>query len=61
MQYNEKGQESPVKGHNFEFLPRVFKFRALRMLHLLKQDVVLKVLTENKVFHISKRAEISPE
>ena len=39
-----KGQGNRVKGHNFKFL------------HPPKQDVVLKVLIENKVFYISKRA-----
>ena len=53
----KNGQERQVKGHNFEFLPKIFsKFWTLRILHPPKQDMVSKVLTENKVFYVSKKA-----
>ena len=53
----KKGQESPVKGHNCEFLPLIFfKFRAFRMLHPPKQHVALEFLVEKKVFCFAKRA-----
>ena len=45
VQFNEKkGQESPVKGHNYQFLPiRFSRFKAFPVL----QSSLLKVLTEN--------------
>ena len=50
---NKKGQESPVKEHNCEFLPLTFfKFRASRMLQPPKQQF----LVEEKVFCFAKRA-----
>ena len=34
MRYKKKGQESPVKGHNYEFSPLIFSnFRAFEILH----------------------------
>ena len=56
--------ESPMKGHNYNLLPQIFsKFSAFGMRQPLpnpprpaEQHVVLKVLTENKVFYFSKRA-----
>ena len=48
----KKGQERPVKGHNYEFLP----LTSPNLGHLEcytpypKQHMVLKVLTENTVF-----------
>ena len=51
------GGESGVKGHNFEFLPENFpNLGHWEWYTPTKQDVVLKVLTENKVFYVSKRA-----
>ena len=49
----KKGQESPLKVHNYESFS---KFRAFAMLHHPKQHVVLKVLIEHKAFYFSKRA-----
>ena len=57
MQYNKKkGQESRVKRDNFGFLPKNFPNSGIENATPPKQDVVLKVLTENKVFYVSKWA-----
>ena len=56
----KKGQESPVKGQNLEFLPLIFP----NLGHLEcytspsppKQHVVLEFFVENKAVHFSKRA-----
>lgn len=55
MWYDEKEQENLVKGHNDELLSMHFyKFRAFGILQPNKQHVLLKVLTQNKVFYSQK-------
>ena len=53
----KKLQESPVKGHNYGFLPLIFsKFKALRTVHPSTRHVFLEFLVENIAFHFLKRA-----
>ena len=57
MQYNQKRQESPVKGHNRGFLPLTFSnLQHLGRYTILNGMRFLKFLVENKAFHFSKRA-----
>ena len=57
MHYNQKRQESPVKGHRCEFLPLVFPtFGHLECYIPPCLHVILQFLVETKAFHFSKRA-----
>ena len=52
----KNGQQSPLKGHHYEFLPIIFSNLRHLECQTFKHKVYLKVLALNKVIHFSKRA-----
>ena len=52
----KSARKSSKRAQLWIFTQNIFKFRAFGILNTAKQQVVLKVFTENEIFYFSKRA-----